>query len=128
MDLVGKVVLLVSIGLGCLASASCRSGQPESPLANGAKPHSTHSGEVRSNILRADYAGSEVCAGCHAKQYAAWVDSPMHRMTRDLERTQINAAFTGNVFQLRGDSLRLERIDGQRFMRLLGKNADERDT
>src|SRR6188768_645076 len=107
MDLVGKAVLL-AIGLGCTAIASCRTGQPESRSANGPTPSSTHSGEVRSNILRADYAGSEVCAGCHAKQYAAWVDSPMHRMTRDLERTQINAAFAGNVFQLRGDSLRLE--------------------
>jgi len=128
MDPVAKAVLLVSIGLGCAAIASCRTGQPESPGANGSLPSPTHSGEVRSNILRTDYAGSEACAGCHGKQYAAWLDSPMHRMTRDLQQTQINAPFAGNIFRLRGDSLRLERIDGQRFMRLLGKSAGDQDT
>ncbi|MEI9950357.1 MAG: cytochrome c3 family protein [Pseudomonadota bacterium] len=120
MGPVRKAVLLVGVGLGCSAIPSCHGGQPESPLASGPRPGPTHVGEVRSNILRADYAGSEACADCHAKQYAAWLDSPMHRMTRALPASQISAPFSGNTFEFRGDSLRLEQIDGQRFMRLHG--------
>jgi hypothetical protein len=37
--------------------------------------------EVRSNLLRSDYAGSDTCQGCHAAEYRAWFGSPMHRMT-----------------------------------------------
>jgi predicted CXXCH cytochrome family protein len=128
MELVRTAILLVGIGLGGLSSASCRAGKPESPPAGSPPPQPTHTGEVRSNILRADYAGSEICAGCHGKQYAAWLDSPMHRMTRDLQRTQVSAPFSGNIFRFRDDSLRLERIDGQRFMRLSGKNAGASET
>ncbi len=120
---VRKAVLLVGIGLGCVAIVGCGSHPLGAPPASSA-PRPTHTGEVRSNILRADYAGSAACASCHEKQYAAWLDSPMHRMTRDVQRTQISAPFSGNIFHLRDDSLRLEQIEGQRFMRLYGKGAD----
>jgi predicted CXXCH cytochrome family protein len=118
MALVRKAAQLVGVALGSLAIASCGATRHESPSANGPAP--THAGEVRSNIARADYAGSEACAGCHVREYTAWLDSPMHRMTRDLQHTQISAPFSGDSFDFRGDSLRLERIDGQRFMRLRG--------
>src|SRR3954468_24454325 len=95
MELVRTAILLVGIGLGGRAIASCRAERAESPPAASPPPQSTHAGEVRSNILRADYAGSEVCAGCHGKQYAAWLESPMHRMTRDSQRTQMSAPFSG---------------------------------
>jgi predicted CXXCH cytochrome family protein len=124
---VRKAVLLAGIGIGCWGMLGCGATPSERPPA-GSPPSPAHGAVVRSNILRADYAGSEACAGCHGKQYAAWLDSPMHRMTRDLEQTQISAPFSGNVFRLRDDSLRLERIAGQRFMRLLAKSAGERDT
>ncbi len=77
-----------------------------------------HEGEVQSNILRADYVGSAACARCHAKEYAAWLDSPMHRMTRDVKQTQIHAPFTGHTFDFRADSVRLEQQGSERFMRL----------
>jgi predicted CXXCH cytochrome family protein len=126
MSPAGNAVLLALVGLGCLAIANCRGGQPESPAASGPQPGAAHTGVVRSNIVRADYAGSEACADCHAREYAAWLDSPMHRMTRDARKTEISAPFSGNTFDFKGDSLRLERIDGQRFMRLYGANKSDK--
>ena len=120
MSRMQKAAWLAGSALGCLALANCHTGHSQSLLVSSPAPSQRHAGEVRSNIVRADYAGSEACAGCHEKQYAAWRDSPMHRMTRDLGRTQISAPFSGNTFDFRGDSLRLEQIDGQRFMRLHG--------
>ncbi|MEI9937979.1 MAG: cytochrome c3 family protein, partial [Pseudomonadota bacterium] len=119
------VTAVIALGLACLAIASCRAGQAQSPIASGPAPNAAHAGEVRSNILRADYAGSEACASCHAKLYAAWLGSPMHRMTRDLQKTQISAPFSGNTFNFRADSLRLEQIAGQRFMRLQTGSAND---
>ncbi len=87
-----------------------------------------HAGEVRSNITRADYAGSEACASCHVREYSAWLDSPMHRMTRDLRRTRVSAPFSGNTFDFQGDSLRFEQVDGQSFMRLRNASDRARDT
>jgi len=118
MNVPQRAALPSKIGLLCWALASCRAGQPERAPATGKPASAAHAGEVRSNILRADYAGSAVCAGCHVKEHTAWLDSPMHRMTRDLRQTEIRAPFDGNTFAFRADSVRLERIDGQRFMRL----------
>ena len=81
---------------------------------------------MQSNITRADYAGSAACAPCHAREYQAWLDSPMHRMTRDLHQTQIAAPFTGTTFEFRNDSVKMQQIGGERFMRLhdaLGKES-----
>jgi predicted CXXCH cytochrome family protein len=125
MGPVRKAVLLVGVGLGSSALASCRARLPESPPAGSTPASQAHQGEVRSNIVRADYAGSEACADCHVREYAAWFDSPMHRMTRDLNRTQVSAPFSNDTFDFKGDSLRLERIDGQRFMRLYGKGKSD---
>ena len=119
---------LVGLGLGALSLASCYAGQPAGRPASRATPEDTHVGEVRSNVVRADYAGSEACSGCHEKQYTAWLGSPMHRMTRDSKMTQVNAPFSGNVFDFRGDSLRLEQLDGQRFMRLQERDAKRSET
>ena len=118
---VGKAALHVVFG--CLAIASCRATQPASPIGNAQR--STHPGEVRSNITRADYAGSAACARCHAREYAAWLDSPMHRMTRDLHQTRVAAPFGGASFTFRDDSVRLEQIEGERFMRLHTAPATE---
>jgi len=118
----------LGLAIACSLLASCHAKQPEAPQPTSPLASATHQGEVRSNILRADYAGSATCGGCHEKQHAAWLDSPMHRMTRDLQRTQINAPFSGNTFDFRADSLRLEKLDEQRFMRLLGASKGKRDT
>ena len=123
-----KAVLLVGVGLGWLAFEGCHAGQPRGPSASSAPPSSTHAGEVRSNLVRADYAGSQACSGCHEREYAAWLDSPMHRMTRDLQKTQISAPFSGNTFAFQGDSVRLEEQAGQRFMRLHSRPPNATDT
>ncbi|MEO8902584.1 MAG: cytochrome c3 family protein [Polyangiaceae bacterium] len=106
--------------LGCAALAACHGAGPASPAGPGTQSAQStqHDGEVRSNIARADYAGSAACERCHAKEYAAWLNSPMHRMTRDLHQTEIHAPFTGTRFAFRGDSVRLEQSAGARFMRL----------
>ncbi len=106
--------------LGCAAIAACHGAGPESPAghaeARALSPR--HEGEVRSNIARADYAGSAACERCHAKEYAAWLNSPMHRMTRDVHQTEIRAPFTGSSFAFRGDSVHMEQLGEERFMRL----------
>ncbi|HYP99785.1 MAG TPA: cytochrome c3 family protein [Polyangiaceae bacterium] len=123
----GISVRFVCLVLGAVSIGGCHTGQREAEPASGAAPLITHSGEVRSNVLRADYAGSEACSGCHEREYAAWRDSPMHRMTRDLRKTQISAPFSSNTFAFRSDSVRLEQIEGQRFMRLHESSA-QRDS
>src|SRR5262245_9425449 len=70
--------------------------------------------EVTSNLLRADYAGSDACAGCHADIHSAWSRSPMHRMTRSLSSTEIAAPFDGAVLEFRGDRVVMERRDQAR--------------
>jgi predicted CXXCH cytochrome family protein len=119
MRSVRNVALLAALGAGALAA--CRGAGPASPAGPASRRESgaaAHEGEVRSNISRADYAGSAACAHCHAKEYAAWLGSPMHRMTRDLHQTQIHAPFTGSDFAFREDSVHLEQLAGERFMRL----------
>ncbi len=107
------------LSLGCAAIAACRGAGPASPGAARATS-AKHEGEVRSNIARADYAGSAACERCHAKEYAAWLASPMHRMTRDLHKTDIHAPFNGASFAFRGDTVHMEQIGAERFMRLDG--------
>ena len=105
----------LSCALGCAVNAGCRGAEPRSAPDRASRDALR---EVRSNITRADYVGSAVCAGCHAREYAQWLDSPMHRMTRDLKHTQIAAPFSGARFDFRNDSLKMEAIGGERFMRL----------
>jgi predicted CXXCH cytochrome family protein len=73
---------------------------------------------VTSNILRPDYAGSQVCAPCHAEIFAAWLRSPMHEMTRLPEQARVRAPFDGEVFRFKDDSARLEQSHGHRFVRI----------
>ena len=48
---------------------------------------------VSSNVVRADYAGSDACLGCHEGIYRRWERSPMHRMTRVPDTTDVRAPF-----------------------------------
>ena len=106
------------VALGCSVIASCQTSPAAGPIAGRALSTQTHAGEVQSNITRADYAGSAACAHCHAREYAAWLESPMHRMTRDLHQTQVAAPFAGATFRFRDDSVTFEKIQSERFMRL----------
>src|ERR1700761_7109287 len=94
--------LAVYSTLGAAAVAGCH-GQSPPGAPGSARADGAHAGiaQVASNITRADYAGSAACEPCHQKEYRAWLDSPMHRMTRDLHRTQIAAPFDGHTFDLR---------------------------
>ena len=80
---------------------------------------------VASNILRGDYAGSARCEGCHAKIYAAWQGSPMHRMTRLPVGDAIQAPFAGETFHFKDDTATLEQKDGVRFMRVTSLSSGE---
>jgi predicted CXXCH cytochrome family protein len=107
------------LALACAAIAGCRAQGPLGAPGVTARPGAAApDGEVHSNITRDDYAGSAACASCHAREYARWLDSPMRRMTRDLEHTKIAAPFADNTFNFRGDSVKMERIGGEHFMLL----------
>ena len=73
---------------------------------------------VRSNVARADYAGSAACAPCHADVAAAWERSPMHRMTRDARGAEIRAPFDGDTLRFKDDTVVLERRGEDRFVRV----------
>ncbi len=75
-------------------------------------------GVVRSNVARADYAGSAACAPCHADVAAAWERSPMHRMTRDVPGADIRAPFDGSTLHFKDDAIVLERRGNDRFVRV----------
>src|SRR3970040_1177289 len=96
-----------------LGLLSCHEARTNRALAAGSGAR-----EVGSNVLRADYAGSEACAGCHGDVYAAWKRSPMHRMTRALGSAEVRAPFAGDVFAFKGDSATMERRGAERYVRL----------
>jgi predicted CXXCH cytochrome family protein len=108
------VALLMVAGCGA-SGPSSRAGAGTGGPAASAVP-----ARVRSNMLRADYAGSARCAGCHADIYAAWQVSPMHRMTRVPDTAQIRAPFDGATFHFKDDTARLTQEDkgGARFVEL----------
>src|SRR5215216_3892730 len=101
--------------VACLTAVSC-GGAVDRPRA--ASETQAGGAEPRSNVSRADYAGSDACSGCHAQIYAAWRRSPMHRMTRELAHSEISAPFDGRQLKLGADVATLLLRDGQRFMAL----------
>jgi len=99
---------------------ACHGAPPAQPnLATGKiqRPGPT-TGEITSNILRADYAGSQACRRCHPAIYQAWQGSPMHNMTRELPGAKLHAPFAGERFTFKNDSMVLDEKNGQRWMRL----------
>jgi predicted CXXCH cytochrome family protein len=107
----GVVALLATAAL----SGGCGASRPH---AAGASAVPAGPARVQSNILRADYAGSERCAGCHAEITAAWRDAPMHLMTRLPEQARIRAPFDGTTFRFKDDAARMTERDGARFVEL----------
>jgi len=102
--------------IGAAAAWACQGGVP-GPMTAPPAPRA-ESGSITSNVLRADYVGSEACAGCHAEIYEAWKRAPMHRMTRDLAETEITAPFDGRSLRLGDDVATLEQHEGRRFVGL----------
>jgi hypothetical protein len=108
------LALLPALALGCGASRPA----PSALAGAAAAAAPVGASRVASNIVRGDYAGSARCAPCHREIFAAWTRSPMHRMTRVPEQTEIRAPFDGHVFRFKDDSARLSERDGARFVRL----------
>jgi hypothetical protein len=81
-------------------------------------PVAPRTGEVASNVLRTDYAGSAACRPCHQSIYDDWLRSPMHNMTRKLPGASVHAPFAGEQFRFKDDVVTMEQHEGQRYMRL----------
>jgi predicted CXXCH cytochrome family protein len=96
-----------------LTAAACGAARP-APVA----PPVARTTRVASNVVRADYAGSARCESCHREIHAAWAHSPMHRMTRVPETTDVRAPFDGRVFRFKDDSARVTEEGGARFVSL----------
>lgn len=94
-------------------AGSIASGDP--PLPKALSPTTQASG-VASNVLRADYIGSAACEPCHHDVYAAWSESPMHRMTRAAATADVRAPFDGRSFHFKSDSVSLSGAGGERFL------------
>jgi predicted CXXCH cytochrome family protein len=108
-------LVAVMVAAGCAAAPS---PSPAPSLTPG-----TASPVVRSNVLRSDYAGSAACEPCHASLHAAFMASPMHRMTRRTERSDMRAPFDGRVFRFKGDSATMDQHEGRRYMRLASRES-----
>jgi len=84
----------IGVALVAMLGAHCGATRPSSTGRPGAATGTAGAGSrVASNILRADYAGSDSCARCHADIYSAWRSSPMHLMTRLPAGAAIRAPF-----------------------------------
>jgi hypothetical protein len=102
-----RLAVLIAVG-----ACTPRPSSPHLPAPSGPVAH------VASNIVRDDYAGSARCAPCHAQIAAAWGRSPMHRMTRVPEETDVRAPFDGRAFRFKDDTATVSTHDGARFVAL----------
>jgi predicted CXXCH cytochrome family protein len=108
------------------AVASCAPGAPgapgASPKTGGAStPVAGGAGEVTSNVVFADYAGTQACAKCHADRVKTWLASPMHNMTREPSLADVKGPFDGTTFHFKDDTARLETVGGARFVTIQSK-------
>ncbi|HWU91103.1 MAG TPA: hypothetical protein VN253_27745, partial [Kofleriaceae bacterium] len=102
----------------CCAVLAIACGSPAPPRAPAPVPAA--GGAIASNVLRADYAGSETCADCHHDIYEKWRASPMRNMTRDATAaaTVIRAPFDGARLRVGADTATMEQGSGGRVMRI----------
>jgi predicted CXXCH cytochrome family protein len=82
------------------------------------RPRGTTAALVKSNVLRADYAGSEACADCHDEIYAKWAASPMRNMTREIAGATVRAPFDGATLATGTDIATMEMSAGARVIRV----------
>jgi predicted CXXCH cytochrome family protein len=73
---------------------------------------------VTSNVLFSDYAGSSHCAECHADVSLRFEQSPMHRMTRAIERADVHAPFDGAQFHFKNDVATFRQLGGRKYVEL----------
>lgn len=110
-------MLVVGMGVGACAGSS-RPEQPERVAVAGTI-------STTSNVLRADYAGTESCAPCHAELVERVRSSPMHRMTRPAEGDAIRASFDGAEFRFMGHVATMERHGERPYVRLRTPDGGE---
>jgi predicted CXXCH cytochrome family protein len=103
------------VAVATIAALGCARPADRGPAAVEPAPEAEL---VRSNVLRADYAGSAECGDCHADLFERWRRSPMHRMTRIARRDAVEAPFDGAVLRVGPDSATMEERDGKRFVRV----------
>ncbi|MEO9232373.1 MAG: hypothetical protein ABI421_03475 [Polyangiaceae bacterium] len=96
----------------CALAVAC-GNRAKSPTISNSVP-----GVVSSNITRADYAGSQACASCHAEIHSTWMRAHMHDMTRLPASVVLDTPFDGRTFHFKNDSATLETKNGERFMRI----------
>jgi hypothetical protein len=80
---------------------------------------------VTSNVSRFDYAGSDACTPCHADIAARWQKTPMHNMTRLIDKAAVSAPFDGTVFHFKTDYVTLETHNNVKYMRLETKEKGQ---
>src|SRR4051794_28707505 len=95
------LVLAVAPAGGCRSSGGVAADGRARPTATAGSAATAST--VTSNILRTDYVGSAACASCHPEIVDAWHRSPMHRMTRLPESTELRAPFDGREFHFKDD-------------------------
>jgi len=95
------------------ATFAC-SGKPAGTPTRGSRR------EVKSNIARADYAGSAACARCHKAIADKWSASPMHNMTRVIGpengKSISQAPWSGLALRFKDDRVELEEKNGARIV------------
>jgi predicted CXXCH cytochrome family protein len=75
----GQRAALLVAGIGILALAGCGGAEGPEPAADsGVSPVVAE----RAAVIQDGYAGSQACAGCHAKETAAWEGSRHHAIFR----------------------------------------------
>jgi len=108
----------------CIALSSlvaCHGGAPRSA----GQGRQSASALPASNIVRADYIGSEACKDCHPGEYEAWSRSPMHRMTRSIAGAELRAPFDGQTFRFKSDSATMFSAGHERYMRVSSSSQGE---
>jgi predicted CXXCH cytochrome family protein len=110
----GTARAAAALALALIASSCAR------PIERRGPPAPEAVAVVRSNIVRADYAGSAACGDCHAQIYAAWQRSPMHRMTRVDKPGEIAAPFDGATLRVGRDTATALERGGKRYVALDG--------
>jgi predicted CXXCH cytochrome family protein len=108
-----RLTLLAALAIAGAAcgGAAATSGSGGRATSARAAPHT-----LTSNVRFEDYAGTAACKRCHEAQYASWMQSPMHNMTRDAGAARISGPFDGATFRFKGDTARLETAGGKRYV------------
>jgi len=75
--------------------SACGAGHIVTPVGSTASAPVPSDGYVASNVLRADYAGSDACQPCHADVYRAWRDSPESEPFKEEVRNYEFRSFVG---------------------------------